>query len=196
MDKLTVGEAAAIAVCIARALHYAHRVGWAHNDLKLENIVFRRPVQQGETFDPVLVDFGIATRTQVQTGAGSIYIMAPEQVGMVMLQTPPELQGDLDKTKVDVWGLGVVLYRMLSGKLPFYAHNERNTVQLIQHARPTSLSRLSQIPEEVDELIIDGCLAKDPHKRLSMLELGKTLSELSKGVVASRSAKASKGWLW
>ena len=195
---LSVSEAATIGLNVALALYHLHTMGYAHNDLKLENIVFRKPVVAGQPFEPVLVDFGIATRVKLQLDAGSIYIMPPEQIQVVKMSKAPEQVGPVDNTKVDVWGLGVVLYRMLGGRLPFDGRTDKSVATLIVNARPTSLHQLSGIPHEVDDLILDGCLAKEPAHRLTMVALGKELRRLAgTGVVASKSAppKSKNGFL-
>lgn len=195
VGRLSVPEASMIAVEIARALYHMHQHNYAHNDLKLENILFRERIMAGRSFTPVLVDFGIATRVQ-QPNAGSLYIMPPEKVAEVKLQTPPEM-ASTDQTKVDVWGLGVVLYRMLGGALPFVGRNERSLTQRIRSSRPMSLEKLSpDIPPEIDQLIIDGCLAKNPQHRLTMIELGYLLRDIvgNGSVVAQQDAESnSKG---
>jgi eukaryotic-like serine/threonine-protein kinase len=190
VGRVSVPEAAAIGLQVARGLDHMHQRGYAHNDLKLENIVFRQPVVAGEPFVAVLIDFGIATRVH-QPNAGSLYIMPPEQLARAKLDSPPEVADILDRTKIDVWGLGVVLYRMLGGQLPFSGRNERSLTQRIYNSRPTSLCHLDgTIPSEMDELIIDGCLAKNPDHRLNLLEIGRWLSSMAgRDVVALRSAE-------
>ncbi|MCA9984718.1 MAG: serine/threonine protein kinase [Anaerolineales bacterium] len=181
VKQLSLTEAAAIATEVARGLRHVHKRGYAHNDLKLENIVFRQPLVFGQPFTPVLIDFGIATRVKMQVEAGSLYIMAPEQLIQANMTKPPELYAEPDPTKVDVWGLGVLLYRMLGGRLPFEARSERSLTDRIITSRPTSLGRLANIAPEVDELILEGCLAKNPAQRLDMLQVGTYLSRLAHG---------------
>lgn len=197
VKSLSVAEAAAVALEIALALFHMHEKHYAHNDLKLENIVFRQPIVAGMPFQPVLVDFGIATRVNLQIHAGSPYVMSPEQLREAKMMTPPELNAAIDHTKVDVWGLGVVLYRMLGGQLPFTSRTRNSLTQLIVNQRPTSLQQLSpHISADIDQLVIDGCLAKDPHHRLSLMELGRELRRLGEGGVARQSAEEKKkgGW--
>jgi serine/threonine protein kinase len=198
VKRLPLPEAAAIALAIARALDHMHQRGYAHNDLKLENIVFRHPVVAGQPYSPTLIDFGIATRTRLQSAAGSFYIMSPEQLMQAKMLAAPEVAVAVDHTKVDVWGLGILLYRMLGGQLPFDGRNEHTVTSRILKSRPQSLLELAKdVPPELDSLIIDGCLAKNPAYRLSLLELGPLLRNWGENVVASRDASAGrKRRLW
>jgi len=191
--SLTVLEAATIGLQLARALDHIHSNGFAHNDLKLENILFRYPIKAGERFQIVLVDFGVATKVARPQGI-TPYISAPEQVGMMNLSQAPELNEGIDRKKVDVWGLGVILYRMLGGQLPFDARSERTLTDRIVYSRPTSLRDLQgNISSYLDDLIIDGCLAKEPSQRLNLLDVGRELRRLlgSSGEVTAQISNKS-----
>lgn len=198
LKRLPTPEASAVGLTIARTLDHMHLLGYAHNDLKLENIVFRYPVQAGYAYTPTLIDFGIATRAKLQAAAGSFYIMSPEQLAQAKLLTAPEVSQKMDHRKVDVWGMGVLLYRMLGGRLPFEGRDERSVTSRILKSRPESLLALTRdVPPRLDSLIIDGCLAKDPAHRLSLVELGQELRGWGEGVTASRDATTGrKRWPW
>lgn len=187
VPRLTHTEAAAIACVVARGLHYAHHRGYAHNDLKLENIVFRAPLQKGGTFDPVLIDFGIATQVKVQDEALTIYIAAPEQLAHSgMTSVPPEMYPEPDPKRVDVWGLGIMMYRMLAGEEPFTGRNQREITDRIMTSRPKPLTELaSDVPRHLNDLIIEGCLAKNPQHRATLMELGRQLCQMSHNQVVT-----------
>lgn len=177
VGQLTPPESATIALEIARALDHIHEKGIAHNDLKLENVVFRNHVNAGQPFEPVLIDFGIATRVNPPP-AITFYVSAPEQLPGGQVPDP---------AKVDVWGLGVILYRMLGGRLPFSGNNEKSLTSRIKEVRPVSLRQLStQVTSGLDGLIIDGCLAKNPSDRLTLLQLGQELKKYGDGVPAQQ----------
>lgn len=193
VGALTVEEATTIGLEVARALDYIHRKNYAHNDLKLENILFRQPVEVGEPFSIALIDFGTATSVK-PPDAGSRYVMPPEQVARAKMDVAPELSTQLDLTKIDVWGLGVVLYRMLGGRLPFASRSEKRLTDLIMNSRPTSLQSLSEsIPAELDDLVVGGCLAKNPADRPTILEVGQRLRHFGQGAVASKSSSDKSG---
>lgn len=188
-------EAATIALAVARALYKMHVEDYGHNDLKLENVVFRETVKAGQPYTPVLIDFGVATRV-LPPPAGTLYIMSPEQVKQVQMATPPE-NNPVDPSKIDVWGLGILLYRMLGGRLPFESRSERTLTERIIGSRPTSLRRMrSEIGTYLDELIIDGCLAKDPSDRLALLDLGRELRHFAgrEPAVASHDGPSATSW--
>ena len=196
VKRLPVGESAAIALELARALHYLHSKGYAHNDLKPENVVFRQVIEAGSPFNVTLIDFGIATRVNLQVHAGSANVMAPEQLKQARMEMPPEVAAAIDLKKVDVWGLGILLYRMLGGRLPFEDRNEGRLTSRIIESHPTSLLKLSRdLPPEIDRLVMEGCLAKRPEDRISMVELGHKLRKFGHGVTASKAAK-SKRTFW
>lgn len=192
---ISVPEAAAITVQIARAADHMHQRAYAHNDLKLENVVFRYAVEVGKPFWPVLVDFGIAARIEAPKAA-SLYICPPERLSALNLAKAPEtVPQELDLTKVDVWGLGIILYRMLGGLLPF-SGSERSITRQIMTARPISLLKHNRsLPEQVDEVVIDGCLAKKPEERVTILELGRFLSPYAEGGEAKQAPPKKKGFV-
>ena len=147
-----------IAIQIARALARAHDLEVIHRDLKPENIFLAEGV---DDFDRVkLLDFGIARSMQDTrlTGAGEVFgtpqYMAPERI--TSIDAGPG---------ADLYALGVILYEMLCGSLPFDAADV--TTFFIKHLKempPPPRSRDRSIPEQIDKLIME-LLAKDPKDR-------------------------------
>src|SRR5262245_46886312 len=139
---------AAMLVCrLAAALHEAHRLGIVHRDLKPTNILIN---QRGE---PVIMDFGLAKRMDQETPVtrfgsllGTPEYMPPEQVeGKLSLIGPPS----------DVYSLGVILYELLTSRLPFVEDNVYSLLYQIVNRDPP---RLSEFRLEVDPLLESICL--------------------------------------
>jgi eukaryotic-like serine/threonine-protein kinase len=141
---------------IARAIHHAHRQGIVHRDLKPSNILL------DADDEPHISDFGLAKRLggdsgQTRTGTvlGTPSYMAPEQA-----------QGRRDiGPAADIYGLGAILYELLSGRPPFEAETPFDTaMQVIQH-EPVPPRLLNARVEHDLETICLKCLEKDPQLR-------------------------------
>jgi hypothetical protein len=140
---------------VAEALDYAHRLGVLHLDLKPGNVLLE------EDGTPRIADFGLARRLGVagnvdnERVSGTPSYMAPEQarVGAAKLSRA-----------TDIWGLGALLYEMLTGKPPFTAATPGETLRLVQEARVRSLRRHAAVPPDL-EAICHKCLAKVPGER-------------------------------
>ncbi len=168
---LSVHDTVHIAGNLALGLYHAHEHGIAHNDLKADNVLFRHVLRPGERPDPVLIDFGIAAglgRHQAQ--AGSTFVMAPERLRALRGECPPEQVADAARS--DVWSLGVLLYQMLTNRLPFPALIERSLTSQILNARPEPITDFNpRVSPEVNAFILQQCLAKQSHARASLLEV-------------------------
>lgn len=149
---------ATLLVKIARAVHYAHARGILHRDLKPGNILLDR---DGE---PLVADFGIARRLSDEGGGtltgtiiGSPAYMAPEQAAGTRNRT----------TAVDVYGLGVILYELLTGLRPFTGETPLQILAQVKERLPERPR--SRVPEiDVDlETICLKCLEKEPSRRYS-----------------------------
>ena len=178
-------EAASLAAELGRTLQHIHDQGYVHNDLKPDNILFRNKLEVGKPYTPVLIDFGIAARMKRLQDAGSVHYMAPERLDETRGEIPPE--SILQPVKADVWAVGVLLYRMLTGKLPFNGLSDKSITNAIHKTRPVEISNFRKdIPPEFETFIIDACMAKDPYYRVTMKKLIETLEKTGKGVPVSQ----------
>ena len=156
-------EARAVAAAVARALGYAHRRGYVHRDVKPENILF------DEEGTPQLTDFGIARAME----SGTRMTATGMSIGSPHYMSPEQAQGLKVDGRSDLYSLGVVLYEMLTGRLPFEAGN-------------TLAVALAHLNDPVPDLpaalagwqpVLDRLLAKAPEDRYgSAAELAKVLS--------------------
>jgi putative methionine-R-sulfoxide reductase with GAF domain len=160
---LPARQAAQWSETLARAVHYAHQRGVVHRDLKPANVLLSR--------DGVLkiTDFGMAkmasgqTTGQTQTGAvlGSPCYMAPEQAEGKTRQIGPA---------TDVYGLGAILYELLTGRPPFQAPTLHDTLNMVRLREPTPPSRLqAKLPRDLETICL-RCLQKEPDKRYPSAE--------------------------
>jgi len=197
IGSLTLEETAGICFQVGQAVLHVHSQGFSHNDIKPNNVLFRHPLQVGDAFCPVLVDFGVAVKTVKRQPDGSVVYMAPERLLESYEPVAPELLVGQDLTKSDVWSLGILFYRMFVGREPFMGISDRSITSAILRAMPESmLNKRRDIPREVDELILEGCLTKDPKYRISLTQFNSFMKSYSNKSTVKRIPKAKYRFLW
>ena len=140
---------------VAAALDHAHAHGVVHRDVKPENILIER-----STGRAMVTDFGIARVAEAKplTATGQV-------LGTVHFMSPEQISGDSVDGRSDLYSLGVVAFRALTGRLPF--DNESASAVLVAHvvkAPPKVRDVAPNAPRALAELI-DRCLAKNPAER-------------------------------
>lgn len=157
--KLEIKEAVGIAIQIAQGMEAAHANHIIHRDIKPQNIIISR---EGKV---KVTDFGIAkaasSNTITSNAMGSVHYISPEQA-----------RGGYSDEKSDIYSLGVTLYEMLCGKVPFEGDNAVSVALLHIQGEATPLRQLDQtIPPSLDK-IVQKCMQKKPERRyLSASEL-------------------------
>jgi WD40 repeat protein/tRNA A-37 threonylcarbamoyl transferase component Bud32 len=141
---------------LARAVHVAHEQGIVHRDLKPANILINGAGV------PKITDFGLAKHLQEEAGQtggdilGTPSYLAPEQVRREGVAIGPA---------TDVYALGVILYELLTGRLPHKGDSSMDTVLLVLHEEPVPPSRLRpRLPADLETITLK-CLNKEPQKR-------------------------------
>ncbi len=156
IDKgpLRVADAVDIAVQIAEGLEEAHEKGIVHRDIKSGNIIV---TSKGQV---KVMDFGLA-RTDHSTRLTSTGVT----LGTVSYMSPEQAMGDKVDRRTDVWSLGVILYEMLTGRLPFDAVHEQAVMYMIVNQEPQPITGLrTGVPMEL-ERITGKAMAKRPGER-------------------------------
>jgi serine/threonine-protein kinase len=185
-----------VLIQVCGALEEAHRAGIVHRDLKPENIFL---CNQGGLKDfPKVLDFGLAKVTEREMRPGSIILT---QEGMVFgtpeFMSPEQAQGKPLTPASDIYSLAVILYELLTGKLPFDARTPIEFLQLHVSARPIPLNERvpgKSFPVGLGEVMAKA-LAKKPEDRYqSAADFAAALKSfvtMSKGLTAVVPARAS-----
>jgi serine/threonine protein kinase/Flp pilus assembly protein TadD len=144
---------------LARAVHYAHEHGILHRDIKPGNILVD---QKGE---PHLTDFGLARLVETE----STVTRTKEVLGTPSYMAPEQAVGEARKltSATDVYGLGAVLYQLLTGQPPFAGGTTYETVKLLLETEPRRPRLLNPKVDRDLSAICLKCLEKDPQRRYS-----------------------------
>jgi serine/threonine protein kinase len=179
-----VDEAVAIIEQACEGLHYAHRHGVVHRDVKPGNLLRS---QDGEV---KLADFGIAKATEQSsiTQVGSV-------LGTAAYLAPEQARGEEAGPRADLYALGVVTYQLISGRLPYEAASLTELALKQQQEEPAMLDSLvaAVTPELAEAVAI--ALALDPRERYeSAREMGRAINDGALGISPAehRSARATK----
>lgn len=155
--KLSIADALRYVMQIAEALDHAHGRGIAHRDLKSSNVVIDR---HGRA---IVLDFGLAKRLpQTEIVSESLTASQHGPAGTLTHMAPEVLLGGRGDARSDIWSLGVMLYQLVNGELPFCGRTafETSSAILGEPARPM----VRPIPVAL-RLVIERCLAKNPADR-------------------------------
>ncbi len=158
---LNVRQRLELAAKIADAVQHAHQRGLIHRDLKPANILV------DEAGQPRILDFGVARLTDADTQA-TRQTNIGQLIGTLAYMSPEQVQGDPDAldTRSDVYALGVILYEMLAGKLPYTLPRQlHDVVRTIQQTEASPLRTMVKSYRGDIETIVAKALEKDKTRR-------------------------------
>jgi len=192
-NTLDARQVIEIGIQLASALHYAHERGVIHRDVKPSNIYF-----DAESGLIKLVDFGIAAiDRRIREGkAGDDDTI----VGTPRYMAPEQLQGDRPDHRSDLYSLGIVLYRLLAGKLPFNGEPLSALIgQVVNEPPPRLIPRHEKTPVELIELVM-RLISKQPGARYMdgaqiLEELQEIRADLDRGLL-KQAHPTSPVWRW
>lgn len=207
--EMSLSGAVRLVALLARAVQHAHHRGIVHRDIKPENVMLASHVDVAalntELGCPKIADFGLARQVQVehrQTQSGSI-------LGTPAYMAPEQAQGQSDvRSPADVYALGVLLYQLLTGQLPFEASTTIELLYKVCKEQPQPpRQRNPEVPEELQAPCMD-CLHKQPEQRPTAEQLAQRLETweanqqattstlLSSSVPTSEGSHARPGLRW
>jgi tetratricopeptide (TPR) repeat protein/tRNA A-37 threonylcarbamoyl transferase component Bud32 len=172
VGRLSPGQAIGIARQVCGGLEEAHKLGVVHRDLKPQNIMI------DEDGNARIMDFGIARSLTGKgiTGAG-VMIGTPEYM------SPEQVEGKETDQRSDIYSLGVILYEMATGRVPFEGDTPF-TIGIKHKSEPPKDPRAlnAQLPQDLSRLIL-RCLEKDKNARYqTAAEVGTELEKIGKGI--------------
>ncbi|CAD8064043.1 unnamed protein product [Paramecium primaurelia] len=161
IGKLKLGDIQIIALNLAQSIKQLHQRGICHRDLKPDNILI------GNNLSLKLIDFGVSKRFLVK-GKVTKKINMWTRTGSLFYQAPEIFLGGGYNEKVDIWSIGIILYQLLVGQLPFQQETILDTIEMIRDSEINVKNTAAfKVLNPLVQDLLKRLLKKDPEKRLS-----------------------------
>lgn len=164
--RLPVEEAVRLGLASMRGVSAAHTKGVIHRDLKPENIFLALGKDERER--PKILDFGVSLVVDGSDRSRHGLTQAGALLGTPAYVSPEAIRGEAPvDARADIWALGVLLYEMVAGKLPFQAPSVHELIDAIVGGEPIALASLEPSVDPALEALVLRALAKDPDDRFA-----------------------------
>ena len=166
--RLSVKESISIAIQMAQGLECAHKAGIIHRDVKPQNVIISKDGKVKVT------DFGIAKAATSETITSNV-------MGSVHYTSPEQARGGYSDEKSDIYSLGIVLFEMLTGRVPFDGDTTVTiAIQHIQDAMPSPREFVNDVPISIEQIIFK-CTEKNSDRRYS--SMGEVIADLKQSLL-------------
>src|SRR5207253_7367575 len=187
----TLSETLNVAIQVAGALTGAHAAGIVHRDIKPENIMVR-----ADGYVKIL-DFGLAKLTELQTTESDLETSTLLQsnpglvMGTVQYMSPEQARGKKVDVRADIWSLGVVLYELLAGRVPFSGVTPSHVMFSLMEDELPPLTSYSNVPPELDRIIIKALRKNQKERYQTANQLAHDLKNLKRELEVEARLKGS-----
>jgi serine/threonine protein kinase len=173
-SSIPLAEAVHLIEQVSQALDYAHKLGVLHRDIKPDNIMLKQEAGQSALFRPIITDLGLAKLAE-----GGVMTQEGTSMGTPAYMSPEQALGQSTDPRSDVYSLGILLFELSVGQLPFPARTITEAIQYhTKQAPPAPRSIRPDIPETLEKIILKA-IEKDPARRFSSaMELAQALAQL------------------